>query len=66
MAEPLPRPVEHRDRLGAGDGQRLLNRGEAEPPVGEDVVDRGHHVRLGHHRQAGQAIGLDTGDVDAG
>ena len=59
-------PVEHRDGLGAGDGQRLLDRGEGEPPVGEDVIDRGHHVALRHHRQAGQAGGLDIGDIGAG
>jgi hypothetical protein len=59
-------PAEDRDGLAAGGGQRLLDRGDAEPPVGEDVVDRGHHVRLGHHRQAGQVAGLDAGHVGAG
>jgi hypothetical protein len=55
-------PAEDRDGLATGGGQRPLDRAEGEPPVGEDVVDRGHHVRLGHHRQAGQVGGLDIGD----
>jgi hypothetical protein len=58
--------AEDRDGLGASGGQRLLDRGEGEPPVGEDVVDRGHHVALRHHREAGQVGGLDIGDIGAG
>src|SRR6266545_3763581 len=51
---------------GSGRGQCLLDEVAGEPLVGEHLLQRGHHVGLGHHGQARQVGRLEPVDVDPG
>ena len=44
----------------------MLGQPAAEPVVGEDVVELGHHRGLGHHRQPGQVPGLEPAQIQPG
>src|SRR5262245_44394542 len=57
--------VEDRHGLGSGRRQCPFDEAAVEPAVGEDVVERRHHVRLGHDRQGGEVGRLDGRHVDA-
>jgi hypothetical protein len=44
-------------------GQVLLGQGAAQPAVGDDVIELGHHLSLGHHRQPGQVPGVEPAQI---
>jgi hypothetical protein len=44
-------------------GQVLLGQAAAEPTVGDDIVEIGHHLGLGHRRQPGQVPGLEPAQI---
>jgi hypothetical protein len=58
--------AEDGNRLGVGGGKGLIDQVAGEPPVGEHLRQRRHHVGLGHHRQAGQVGRLQPVEVDPG
>jgi hypothetical protein len=58
--------AQQRRRLGAAAGEVPLEDRARQPGVGEQVVEAGHHLGLGHGRQRGQVGELEPRRVDAG
>jgi hypothetical protein len=52
--------------LGAGGGQRRLDISTSKTAVGEDIVERVHHLGLCHHGQRRQIGRVDCRQVDVG
>ena len=56
--------AEQQGRLTAAAAQVVFHPAPGKPPVGGHLIEAGHHLRLGHRRQAGQVGQLEPGRID--